>query len=163
MNYQSHGGTLTEQADSVCYISYWHVPNGSDYDKASARKVYFSDRSAAEKLAIKYQNPPELAIVVNIEKKDAPRYHGFTCPNCGSHYFGTYKHHSAMGDQYPHGTSVGCCHAHHHDPSSTCRFTWNRDDKEAEDKAIYHQTKEEWAASWEEVKRQFQQSQSKEA
>lgn len=73
------------------------------------------------------------------------RYHGFTCPECGSHMFGTHKHHQAMGDKYAPGTSVGSCHAHHHGPSE-CRFEWNRDDAQAESACMYEQSEEEWLA-----------------
>lgn len=76
----------------------------------------------------------------------APRHHGFTCPNCGSHFFGTYRHHRTMGDKYPHDTSVGNCQEYLH-AKSACRFQWNRDDAVAEAECMYTQTPEEWAQS----------------
>ena len=77
------------------------------------------------------------------------RYHGFTCPDCGSHYFGTHTHHRAMGDKYEHGTKVGKCHEHQHSGNG-CTFEWNRGDPEAEAVAMYEQTPEEWMASFKE-------------
>jgi len=77
------------------------------------------------------------------------RYHGFTCPDCGSHYFGTHTHHRAMGEKYEHGTKVGKCNAHQH-TGNGCAFEWNRDDPEAEAIAMYKQTPEEWMASFRE-------------
>jgi predicted RNA-binding Zn-ribbon protein involved in translation (DUF1610 family) len=74
-----------------------------------------------------------------------PRYHGFTCPNCGSHMFGTHTHYRLMGDKYPHGTSVGQCQAFHHSQTD-CRFEWNRDDPKAEAECMYEQTETEWQA-----------------
>ncbi len=73
------------------------------------------------------------------------RHHGFTCPACGSHFFGTRKHYAVMGDAYPTGTAVGMCNARQHQPS-TCGFEWNRDDPQAEAQCMYEQTPEEWAA-----------------
>lgn len=76
------------------------------------------------------------------------RYHGFTYPNCGNHYFGTHMHHHhAMGEKYEHGTRVGKCNAHEH-TGNGCAFEWNRDDKDAEAAAMYEQTPEEWMASF---------------
>ncbi len=75
------------------------------------------------------------------------RYHGFTCPNCGSHMFGTHTHHRAMGDKYPHGARVGQCNEHQHSGNG-CTFEWNRDVAESEESCMYVQTREEWMASF---------------
>lgn len=76
------------------------------------------------------------------------RHHGFTCPQCGSHYFGTHVHHRVMGDKYPHLTRVGQCGARRHDASSQCKFEWNRDDSIQEHECIYMQTPAEWEQSY---------------
>lgn len=78
-----------------------------------------------------------------------PRYHGFTCPDCGSHFFGTSKVPKGFFKDHPEATRVGHCHANAH-TGNGCKFSWNRDDQEMEDKCIYNQTPEEWAASYEE-------------
>lgn len=78
------------------------------------------------------------------------RYHGFTCPECGSHMFGTHIHHTKfMGDKYPQGTRVGTCNENQHS-GNRCTFEWNRDDPAAEASAMYEQTREEWMASFRE-------------
>lgn len=83
-----------------------------------------------------------------------PRHHGFTCPNCGSHYFGTYTYIDRMGTKFPHGTRVGECHAHHHAPS-TCRFEWDRGDSSVESQVMYEQTEEEWAEAMDKLREEF--------
>lgn len=87
----------------------------------------------------------------------APRYHGFTCPKCGSHMFGTHKQHESMGDAYPHGTSVGSCHAYVQGQGK-CRFQWNRDDPKAEAEAMYTQSPDEWEASYKAIRDASRQS-----
>lgn len=74
---------------------------------------------------------------VPVEGKKA-RYHGFTCPECGSHYFGTSNWH---------GVLTGHCHGDQH-TGSGCGFTWDRTDKAEEARCMYEQTLEEWAASY---------------
>lgn len=81
---------------------------------------------------------------MSAEQAATPRYHGFTCPECGHHEFGTYTWPAAMGTLFPAGTSVGSCHSHQHHGTG-CKFKWNRDDPDAESKAMYEQTPEEWA------------------
>ena len=83
----------------------------------------------------------------NASSSAAPRYHGFTCPNCGSHAFGTHTHFEVMGPAHPPGSRVGTCQAYLHEQSD-CRFSWNRGDEQAEAQCMYTQTPEEWAASW---------------
>lgn len=76
-------------------------------------------------------------------------YHGFTCPMCGSHMFGTFKlpslksFSSRYSDQYAPGTSVGICHAHGH-TGNHCDFHWDRSNKEHETIAIYEMPYEEY-------------------
>ncbi len=82
----------------------------------------------------------------------ATRHHGFTCPNCGSHFFGTYRYEAAMGDKYKSGTQVGKCNRHQHELSD-CRFEWDRSNIEQESTAMYEQTKEEWDAEYAAFKR----------
>lgn len=71
------------------------------------------------------------------------RYHGFTCPKCGSHYFGTHKHYAVMGSKYKAGTMVGTCHENLHSGNG-CAFEWDRSDVAAESACMYEQTPEEW-------------------
>lgn len=79
-----------------------------------------------------------------------PRYHGFTCPNCGSHMFGTHTHYAQMGDKYPPGTRIGTCNEHCHSGNG-CSFQWNRDDPVAENACMYQQTHEEYMAEFDRV------------
>lgn len=82
--------------------------------------------------------------------EETGRYHGFTCPECGSHNFGTHTHRILfMGDKYPEGTKVGKCHENQH-TGNGCQFEWNRDDPVVEAECIYHQTHEEWMAQFKE-------------
>lgn len=80
-----------------------------------------------------------------------PRHHGFTCPNCGSHRFGTYTYRAQFGSKYPPGTQVGHCNEHGNSGNG-CEFTWNRNDKAAEDACMYAQTEQEWAAAYKTLK-----------
>lgn len=81
------------------------------------------------------------------------RYNGFTCPKCGSHYFGTSlnvvvpKTGQPIMPQFPPNVQVGHCHARSHEQGE-CNYHWDRSNKEAEDQAIYQQTPEEWAEEW---------------
>ena len=65
MSIRQHGAS-TQQKDSVCYLSYWHIPHGCRYDLAEERKRYFNNREYAERVAKEYHNPPEMAFVVAI-------------------------------------------------------------------------------------------------
>lgn len=75
------------------------------------------------------------------------RYHGFTCPECGSHMFGTYTYQPSMGRKYPAGTRVGMCHENQHSGNG-CRFEWDRSDPESESAVMYVQTLQEWMAAF---------------
>ena len=68
MDIQTRGGSFTRRPSDTCCVSYWHIPSGADYDRAQARKAFFSDRTEADKLAAKYHMPPETAFVVSLEK-----------------------------------------------------------------------------------------------
>jgi hypothetical protein len=76
------------------------------------------------------------------------RYNGFTCPNCGSHRFGTHAHHRSMGDKYRHGTLVGTCHENQYSGNG-CIFEWDRGNPIEEAECIYQQTLEEYVADFE--------------
>lgn len=80
---------------------------------------------------------------------NTPRHNGFTCPNCGSHHFGTFKYHPSMGSEFPANTRVGTCNEHGHSGNG-CTFRWNRDDKAQEDACMYQQTFEEHMAQFKE-------------
>ena len=86
------------------------------------------------------------------------RHHGFTCPKCGSHMFGTHMHHSVMGDKYPHGASVGKCQGYLHE-ASDCRYEWRRDDASAEAECMYEQTPQEWMEAHQAFVREIKQRQ----
>ena len=75
------------------------------------------------------------------------QHQGFTCPQCGSHYFGTHMHHPVMGDRYPPKASIGSCHGYYH-AQSECRYQWNRDDPVAEALCMSTPTPEEWMATF---------------
>jgi len=66
-------------------------------------------------------------------------YHGFTCPVCGRHEFGT--------SPLPGGVSVGHCHGHQHSGNG-CTFSWDRNNAADEANVMHTQTEEEWAASF---------------
>lgn len=65
IDFRFYGGTLDPEPDSVCHISYWHIPGGYDYHHAEVRVAYFADKEVAEKLAAKYHMPPEMAMVMD--------------------------------------------------------------------------------------------------
>ena len=64
------------------------------------------------------------------------RYNGFTCPKCGSHYFGT----SRAGRD---AREVGRCHENHYSRNG-CTYEWRRDDAEAEAACMYRMTAAEF-------------------
>ena len=66
------------------------------------------------------------------------RYHGFTCPKCASHYFGT----SSMGKDAP---KIGKCNENQYSRNG-CTYEWRRDDAEAEAACMYQMTREEFVA-----------------
>jgi hypothetical protein len=69
---------------------------------------------------------------------DGHKYHGFTCPECGRHEFGT--------SPLPNGVMVGHCHGHQHSGNG-CTFKWDRKNAEDEKNVFYDMTREEWMAS----------------
>jgi hypothetical protein len=73
-------------------------------------------------------------------KVDEVRQAGFTCPMCGSHYFGTSMH--------PPGTNTGHCKENHYSGNG-CRFVWDRSDENEERAVMYEPTRDEWTASYE--------------
>lgn len=74
---------------------------------------------------------------------DAKKYHGFTCPNCGRHEFGT--------SPLPDGTLIGNCHgASYAAESAGCTFSWDRNNAQDEKNAIYSMSREEWMRHCEE-------------
>lgn len=75
------------------------------------------------------------------------KFHGFTCPSCGSHMFGTHKNLGSVTNQYPAGAAIGSCQGFQDTPSE-CRFTWNRADSAIESQCLYSQTREEWMADY---------------
>lgn len=58
------GGTTTLEANSVCKVSVWYIPGGFDYDRAEAIESFFADKNAAERFVERYQNPPEMAVLI---------------------------------------------------------------------------------------------------
>lgn len=57
------GGTVDDQGQAYA-ISYWHIPNGTDYDHAIAHKCFIDDKEVADKIASSYDPPPEMAVVL---------------------------------------------------------------------------------------------------
>lgn len=57
------GGTVDDQGQAYA-ISYWHIPNGTDYDSAVACKCFIDDKEAADRIALSYDPPPEMAVVI---------------------------------------------------------------------------------------------------
>lgn len=82
------------------------------------------------------------------------QHHGFTCPSCGGHRFGTcstnFKPHGAnelLYPQFPQGVSVGHCNEYL-EGFKRCGFTWNRNDPEQEKACLHFMTMEQWAATY---------------
>jgi hypothetical protein len=44
------GGSIEKTEASTCKISYWHIPNGTDYDMVITVEVFFNDIQIAESL-----------------------------------------------------------------------------------------------------------------
>ena len=65
------------------------------------------------------------------------RYHGFTCPECGSHYFST----EFFNDAAP----IGKCTENQYSKNG-CAYKWCRDDAEAEGVCMYEMAREEFLA-----------------
>ncbi len=61
MNLARYQGTHAWHADSVAVVSYWHIPNGCEYDRAQANRAFFNDPEAARRFAERYSYPPECA------------------------------------------------------------------------------------------------------
>jgi predicted RNA-binding Zn-ribbon protein involved in translation (DUF1610 family) len=87
------------------------------------------------------------------EQTKMMRYSGFTCPNCGSHFFGTTTWFAKMNRDlvysyvnYEPGTQVGFCHAHQH-TGNGCRFTWDRSDPVQETQCLYKLSSEEYGTA----------------
>jgi len=47
------GGSTGRTEKSSCKISYWHIPNGTDYNNAQVVEVFMEDRQIAEDLCQK--------------------------------------------------------------------------------------------------------------
>lgn len=62
-------------------------------------------------------------------------YHGFTCPNCGRHEFGT--------SSFPNGVTIGHCHGNSY-AANGCTFSWDRSNQADEDNAVHTMTSAEW-------------------
>lgn len=54
------------------------------------------------------------------------RYHGFTCPECGRHEFGT--------SSFPNGVMIGHCHGNSYS-NNGCTFSWDRKNFDDENNA----------------------------
>lgn len=74
------------------------------------------------------------------------RYNGFTCPKCGSHYFGTYVNRTGFDKNFPAEATISYCKENDYSHNG-CDFKWNRDDKEINSQVMYQQTREEFLAS----------------
>lgn len=76
------------------------------------------------------------------------RYHGFTCPKCGSHHFGTHKE---INPKDGREVTIGSCHArlgyNNPDRNNSCNFSWNRMIPQQEELVMYFQSSEEWDSS----------------
>lgn len=60
-------GSIKRQPDSVCKISYWHVPGGCDYAHAYMREEFFADLEVAQKVEDKYHYPPVMAMLIPLK------------------------------------------------------------------------------------------------
>jgi hypothetical protein len=71
------GGTLMHEPNSVARVTLWHIPNGTDYNRAVVLSCYFSDQVKAQQFAAKYKNPPELADVTMLVSVPGPKVFSF--------------------------------------------------------------------------------------
>jgi len=62
------GCTTTQQPSSQYFVSYWHIPNGSDYDRARIVKMFFSEeeKETVEAIVKHYDWPPEMPVIGKI-------------------------------------------------------------------------------------------------
>ena len=62
------GCTTTQQPDSKYFVSYWYIPNGSDYDQARVVKLFFSEdyKEEVEKIVARYDYPPEMPVICKL-------------------------------------------------------------------------------------------------
>ncbi len=87
-----------------------------------------------------------------VAQPSEPRYNGFTCPNCGSHMFSTtLGWRREHGDRWPLGSNIGHCYEHVY-RNTSCRYEWNRADKQKEELAIYEMTPQEWLTTLEDLR-----------
>jgi hypothetical protein len=62
------GGWYEQQEDSTHVCSMWHIPNGTDYDKAMIMYVFFSSEKDALGFAAQWDAPPEMAVVMTLQE-----------------------------------------------------------------------------------------------
>jgi hypothetical protein len=57
-----YGGTYKRETPTQVRVSYWYVPGGCDYSRATVVVAYF-EPEAAKYFTDKYHDPPEMAFV----------------------------------------------------------------------------------------------------
>lgn len=77
---------------------------------------------------------------------------GFTCPECGGHYFGTMSTYSVViiseyGERYPDKIRLGECRSKKPD-GEKCTFSWLRNNESYEADCIYFMPRDVWANSY---------------
>jgi hypothetical protein len=60
-------GSPVEQSTSTSVISYWHVPSGADYDRATVQLRFFDSWDEAKVVADKNDYPPQLPCLMTLE------------------------------------------------------------------------------------------------
>lgn len=64
-------GALAEKpANCAATVSVWYLPGGYDAVRARAVFIYFEHAEHAEKFVRKYQDAPEMAVLVGVTQMD---------------------------------------------------------------------------------------------
>jgi hypothetical protein len=66
INVSEYQGSYVRRETDTHKVSFWHIPNGADYEHARAVLAYFPSEETAVKFEQKHSYPPEMAVVVPI-------------------------------------------------------------------------------------------------
>lgn len=64
-----HGGSMTRLPTSTHEVSFWHIPDGARYDRATVHRAFFDSAAAADGFANKYSMPPEMAFASVVKQE----------------------------------------------------------------------------------------------
>lgn len=63
-------GWLERQEDTTHVVNLWYIPGGYRYDAATPINIFYSDEEEAKRFADKWDQIPEMAILMTIERHD---------------------------------------------------------------------------------------------